>query len=177
MPTLSFSNDILRQTAFLRNFAMQLTRDSESASDLYQETMYRAIKNEERFIPGSNLKAWLSTIMKNLFINMYRKRKKENIIREKDGATITYVEYFAGIEPNLGESEILLKEIYSKIDALSNEYGQPVKMMLDGHKYEEISDTLKIPIGTVKSRLHQARKDLQAKIRKDYNIENHFELQ
>ncbi|MCB0648619.1 MAG: RNA polymerase sigma factor [Saprospiraceae bacterium] len=176
MASVFFSNDILRQTNFLRNFAMQLTKDPESASDLYQETMYRAIKNEHRFIPGSNLKAWLSTIMKNLFINMYRKKKRENIVREKDDSNFSYAEFFAGTESNLGESAIMIKEIYKRIDALNEDFGTPVKLMLNGMKYEEISEELNIPIGTVKSRLHQARKDLQSKIMKDNNVQNHFEL-
>lgn len=176
MTSLSFSNDILRQTNFLRNFALQLTKDNEVASDLYQETMYRAIKNEHRFIPGSNLKAWLSTIMKNLFINMYRKKKKENIIRERDDNSSSFVEYFAGTESNLGETSIMLNEIYRRIDGLNEDFGTPVKLMLNGLKYEEISDELKIPIGTVKSRLHQARKDLQSKIMSDYNVKNQYEL-
>ena len=70
----------------------------------------------------------------------------------------------------------MIKEIYKRIDALNEDFGTPVKLMLNGMKYEEISEELNIPIGTVKSRLHQARKDLQSKIMKDNNVQNHFEL-
>ncbi|HOY13662.1 MAG TPA: RNA polymerase sigma factor [Saprospiraceae bacterium] len=176
MDTLSFDSNIQNQSKFLHGFAFRLTKNREDAVDLYQETLYRALKNQEKFLPGSNIKGWLSTIMKNLFINMYRKRKKFHIVKEPIGSTFDYVEYFSDSERNLGEVKTTLEEINKEINCLSNEYGIPMKMLIEGYKYEEIADLLNVPIGTVKSRLFQARKQLQGRILRNFNVSSCYDL-
>ncbi|MEZ5048321.1 MAG: sigma-70 family RNA polymerase sigma factor [Saprospiraceae bacterium] len=77
MSTIEFKNQFDELTGSLNAFAYNLTKNQEDARDLYQETAYRAITNRDKFRPGTNFKAWLFTIMKNIFINNYRKKSKE----------------------------------------------------------------------------------------------------
>lgn len=77
---MEFDNKFDALTGSLNSFAYNLTKNDEDAKDLYQETAFRAMTNREKFQPGTNLKAWLFTIMKNIFINNYRKKVKRNTI-------------------------------------------------------------------------------------------------
>ena len=80
MATLDFNKMLLSNAEFLRPFAITLTRDSETAKDLFQETMFRALANREKYNVGTNIKAWLYTIMRNIFINNYRRKSKQNTV-------------------------------------------------------------------------------------------------
>jgi RNA polymerase sigma factor (sigma-70 family) len=80
MSTYEFDQMLLNNTEFLKPFAVTLTRDNEVAKDLMQETMYRALANKEKYNVGTNIKAWLYTIMRNIFINNYRRKSKQNTI-------------------------------------------------------------------------------------------------
>src|SRR3954470_9426142 len=80
MATIEFNQLLLNNTEFLKPFAVTLTRDNEVAKDLLQETMYRALANKEKYNVGTNIKAWLYTIMRNIFINDYRRKAKQNTI-------------------------------------------------------------------------------------------------
>ena len=80
MSTINFSNEIDKLQGVLFNFAFKLTKNSEDSKDLYQETAYRALVNQDKFRVGTNMKAWLFTIMRNIFINNYRKKIKNNTI-------------------------------------------------------------------------------------------------
>src|SRR5512135_926427 len=83
MSALEFDKMLLENADFLRPFAITLTRDHETANDLLQETMYRALANKEKYNIGTNIKAWLYTIMRNIFINNYRRKAKQNTIFDK----------------------------------------------------------------------------------------------
>src|SRR5712671_1561236 len=80
MSTVEFNNILLLNADFLRPFAINLTRDSDRANDLYQETLYKALSNHDKYNIGTNIKAWLYTIMRNIFINDYRRKIKQNVI-------------------------------------------------------------------------------------------------
>src|SRR6186713_1346478 len=80
MATIDFDQLLLSNTEFLKPFAVTLTRDNEIAKDLLQETMYRALANKDKYSVGTNIKAWLYTIMRNIFINNYRRKAKQNTI-------------------------------------------------------------------------------------------------
>ncbi|HAI82910.1 MAG TPA: RNA polymerase subunit sigma, partial [Chitinophagaceae bacterium] len=80
MSTVEFNQMLLNNAEFLKPFAITLTRDSEAAKDLFQETLYRAMANQEKYNVGTNIKAWLYTIMRNIFINNYRRKAKQNTI-------------------------------------------------------------------------------------------------
>lgn len=151
----------------LFGFAMRLTRNKEDAKDLMQETVYKAFSKRDRFKRGTNFKAWVSTIMRNSFINNYRRKKTRNQVEQP----VEDLRLAAGNKTVNGNalSSIMVKEIYKMIQELSDLYAIPFLMHYRGFEYQEIADNLNIPIGTVKSRIHTARKKLRAKIQNRYD--------
>jgi RNA polymerase sigma factor (sigma-70 family) len=163
MSTVEFNQLLLVNSDFLSPFAITLTRDHESAKDLVQETMYRAIANREKYNAGTNIKAWLYTIMRNIFINNYRKRIKENVIFDSTSNDFL-IDLNQSVISNLAESNLRLKEIQSAIHHLPSIFKDPFLLYFDGYRYHEIAEILREPIGTIKSRIHFARKLLKKMI-------------
>jgi RNA polymerase sigma-70 factor (ECF subfamily) len=155
------------ETSSLNAFAYNLTKNSEEAKDLYQETAIRAITNKEKFNPGTNLKAWLFTIMKNIFINNYRKKMKKNTIIDNTD-NMYFINSGSHIIDNDAGRNILMSELNKMIKNLDENFRIPFEMHFDGYKYQEISDELSLPLGTVKSRIFFARKELKKQIQKQY---------
>jgi len=148
----------------LNSFALSLTKDFEDAQDLVQETVFKALKNKDKFKIGTNFKAWIMTLMRNTFINNYRKKKRNKTTL---APTDSYV--FAtdnNIVPNKGESNIATQEIMEVLNSLDEKLRQPFWMYYQGLSYQEIADELETPLGTIKSRIFFARKELQEKVRK-----------
>ncbi|HEX5553383.1 MAG TPA: RNA polymerase sigma factor [Chitinophagaceae bacterium] len=165
MSTIEFNKLLVTNADFLRPFAITLTRDNEAAKDLFQETMYRALANQEKYNVGTNIKAWLYTIMRNIFINNYRRKVKQNTIF--DHTSNDYLlDYNQAAVANRAEANLGLKEIYRSIDKLPDIFRRPFMMYFEGYKYYEIADILREPLGTIKSRIHFARKMLKAQIAK-----------
>ena len=162
MLTVEFNQLLLVNSDFLNPFAITLTRDHESAKDLVQETMYRAIANREKYNAGTNIKAWLYIIMRNIFINNYRKKIKENIIF--DSTSNDLPDYNPSAFSNMAESRLRLKELQTTIHYLPSIFKDPFLLYFDGYKYLEVAEILHEPIGTIKSRIHFARKLLKKKI-------------
>ena len=160
MSAVEFNQLLLGNSAFLSPFAITLTKDHESARDLVQDTMYRAISNREKYNAGTNIKAWLYTIMRNIFINNYRKKIKQQVIFDST-STDFLVDYSQPAISNLAESRLRLKEIHTAIYRLPPIFKDPFVLYIDGYKYYEIAEILHEPIGTVKSRIHFARKLLK----------------
>jgi RNA polymerase sigma-70 factor, ECF subfamily len=154
-------------SALLHPFAFNLTKNSEDAKDLYQETAYRAMTNMDKFRPGTNLKAWLFTIMKNIFINNYRKKNKANTIVDSTD-NLYYINSTVSAIDNRAESSIMMKELVRLIEKLDDSIRVPFLMHYQGYKYQEIADYLDLPLGTVKSRIFFARKELKDRIGKRY---------
>jgi RNA polymerase sigma factor (sigma-70 family) len=163
MPTTDFNEVLLENADFLKPFAINLTRDSEAANDLYQETLYKALANKEKYNVGTNIKAWLFTIMRNIFINDYRRKSKQKTIFDN-----TSNDYLINLKQasvsNAAESDLRIKEIHSAIHQLPEIFKVPFQLYFDGYKYQEIADVLAEPLGTVKSRIHFARKLLKERL-------------
>ncbi len=151
----------------LNSFAYNLTKNVEDAKDLFQETAYRAMTNRDKFAPGTNFKAWLFTIMKNIFINNYRKKTKANMIMDSTDNHF-YLNSGSVVISNGAESNIMMKELTKMIEELDDSIKIPFLMHYRGFKYQEIADHLDLPLGTVKSRIFFARKELKEKIQKRY---------
>ncbi len=159
MTAPEFYKQIIDFQSSLKGFAFKFTSNEDDANDLLQETYLKALRYKDKFAEHSNLKAWLYTIMKNTFINNYRKAKKANTLLDD-----TDEHYFL----NLGDSsklespqqKLAYKEIIKAINSLSDEYRIPFQMHYNGFKYKEIADHLELPIGTIKSRIFLARKKL-----------------
>lgn len=163
MATKDFNNMLLDNADFLRPFAVNLTKDTEAANDLYQETLYKALANHEKYNAGTNIRAWLFTIMRNIFINNYRRKTKQKTIFDN-----TPEDYLINLKQsaisNSAETNLRVKEINTAINHLPEIFKMPFLLYIDGYKYQEISDYLQEPLGTIKSRIHFARKLLKEQI-------------
>ena len=163
MSVLEFDKVIISNAEYLKPFAITLTKDNETAKDLLQETMFRALANREKYNAGTNIKAWLYTIMRNIFINDYRRRVKQNTILDNsinefllNSNQLTVV--------NTAESNLQMKEIQQAVYLLPDIFKNPFMLYFDGYKYNEIAVLLKEPLGTIKSRIHFARKLLKEQL-------------
>ncbi len=171
MSTIEFTDRFDNMSVLLNSFAYKLTKNVEDARDLFQETAYRAITNKDKFRPGTNFKAWLFTIMKNIFINNYRKKVKQNTIMDSTDNNF-YINSGKNVVANGAESNIIMTELSNMIERLEDGIRIPFMMHYNGFKYQEIADHMKLPLGTVKSRIFFARRDLKAMIKVRYNGTN-----
>lgn len=144
----------------LRAFSLKLTGDMADAEDLYQDTAMRIISNADKFQTGTNFKAWAVTIMRNVFINNYRKKTRRSVILDQTSNNY-YLNSGDGMERNSGETNIAYGELLKMVNKLPDEFRVPFWMAHQGYKYDEIADRLEVPLGTVKSRIFFARKKLQ----------------
>jgi len=158
MSTIEFNEALIGMESNLRSFAMSFTRNREDAKDLTQETMMKAITYRSYYTPQTNFKAWVFTIMRNIFINQYRRNVKSGTVFDNSKDLYLLTNSIGAEETPL--ERISVKDINSKIDTLTEEYKEPFEMHFKGFKYKEIADKLGIPIGTVKSRIFIARKKL-----------------
>jgi len=168
MSTLEFNAQFDKLSRILHSFAYSLTKNVEDAKDLFQETAFRAMTNRDKFRPGTNFKAWLFTIMKNIFINNYRKKMKANTIMDSTD-NMHYINSGSQVVRNDSGSNILMQELNNMIDHLDESLRIPFVMHYEGFKYQEIADELELPLGTVKSRIFFARKELKEKIHLRYD--------
>lgn len=164
MTAIEFNTAVVNHHKALRPIAFKLTRDIEEANDLIQETILKALSNREKFSDGTNLKAWLYTIMKNTFItNYHRLVKRKTFIDTTDN--LHFINSSSIRIENEAGTKLAMDEIGSAIKGLGREYRTPFMMHFKGYKYFEIADILNIPIGTVKNRIHIARKELKDQLR------------
>jgi RNA polymerase sigma factor (sigma-70 family) len=165
MASLEFSQMLVNNSEFLKPFAITLTRDSDAAQDLYQETLYRALANKDKYNVGTNIKAWLYTIMRNIFINNYRRKAKQNTIFDSTPNDFL-LNQTQVTTANAAESILKLKDIQQAIHNLPEIFRNPFLLYFDGYKYHEIAQMLGEPLGTIKSRIHFARKLLKAQVQR-----------
>lgn len=168
MTTIEFNDKLvgLRQT--MKYFALSLTRDAEEAADLTQETCLKALLYKDHFKTNDNFKAWLLTIMKNTFINAYNRNSRHKMVMDKKDIQSIIVSN--KIDENTSPEVIMgYAEIKKQISLLKDDYKTAFQMHLDGYKYKEIADELNIPLGTVKSRIFLAKKDLMVVLKDSRN--------
>lgn len=174
MTQLEFNYHVKEHYAPLRGYALKLTRATEDAEDLVQETMLKAFNNKDKFATGTNLKGWLYTILKNLFINDYRKKVKRVVVHD-DTEKNFYLENSNYSEKNNGVGRIAMKEIDNAMSALPENLRVPFMKSYEGYKYSEIAEELNVPLGTVKIRIHVARKKLQEALN-SYGLDYGFSI-
>jgi len=167
MTKIDFTNSFYKLTPSLNSFAYNLTKDAEEAKDLYQETAFRAMTNRDKFKAGTNLKAWLFTIMKNIFINNYRKKAKANTIMDSTD-NMYFLNSTDNSISNGAGTNIMMEELGGMIKNLDASIRVPFEMHYVGYKYQEIANELELPLGTVKSRIFFARKELKNQISMQY---------
>jgi len=163
MSAAEFNDLLLSNASPLKPFAVSLTHDQEIAKDLFQETLYKALANQDKYSAGTNIKAWLFTIMRNIFINDYRRKAKQKIIFDNSGKD-RMVDLSNVLVRNEGENSLQLQEINRAFYQIPQIFKVPFLLYFEGYRYHEISEWLNEPLGTIKSRIHFARKLLKEKI-------------
>jgi RNA polymerase sigma-70 factor (ECF subfamily) len=163
----SFDEEALPHLDALYRVALRLTADPSQAEDLVQDTMLKAYRSWRQYRPGTNAKGWLLTILRNTFINDYRRRKHEPIAMDLEAAEphALYRSMQESDPEGTFFSQIVDAKVTEAIDALPPDFREVLALSdIEGLSYGEIADTLKIPVGTVKSRLFRARRQLQAEL-------------
>lgn len=162
----TFKSSVIGMQGNLLSFALKLTTDKEEAHDLVQDTTLKAFNNEEKFVDNTNFKGWMLTIMRNIFINNYRKSVREStMVDSSEDFHHLNLCQDSGLETPDGAYAVgEISQILAKFPA---DFRQPFSMHVAGYKYEEISEILDMPLGTVKSRIFFTRKRLR-EILKDY---------
>jgi RNA polymerase sigma-70 factor (ECF subfamily) len=164
MEDKTFRENLAAVQKDLFRFACRLTSNREDAGDLLQETSLKALDNEDKFIPHTNFRAWMYTLMRNTFINNYRRGlRMPTYIDSTDGQF--YLNSAQEACQESVESAYDLKEICHIAGLLPKEYKVPLSMYVSGFKYREIAERLKLPVGTVKSRIFFTRRKLQAELK------------
>jgi len=178
---MDFEQTALPQMPLLHNYALHLTMNSENAKDLLQETFLKAYRFWDKFEKGTDVRAWLYRIMKNSYINVYRKKVKEPKNLEFDENKYFQRKDFQGV-PNRryfsGESyfEIFGDEIAQSIESLPNTFKEIVLLSdVEDFSYSEIAALIDCPVGTVRSRLHRGRKQLKRSL-SHYAMEHGYAL-
>jgi len=168
MTGLEFGYKIENLTSNLKPYALKLTKDRDEADDLLQETVFKAYSNRDKFQEGTNLKAWMYTIMRNTFITNYQR-----MVRRKTFIDTTENNHFINSSgsklENKATGNFVLRDANNAIDKLKDMYKVPFTMYFRGFKYHEIAEKLEIPIGTVKNRIHIARKELKQSLKEYAN--------
>lgn len=167
MTAIEFNQRFEELRPMMFAFAMKLTRNTEDANDLMQETSFRAFRSLERFKDGTHFKSWISTILRNNFINEYRKRRTRNKVEapvEEVSNAIANMQTSAGTP----QSRVMMNELKEIISKLDDGYRIPFMMHYRGYAYDEISTQLDLKMGTVKSRIFYARKQLKKTIKAKY---------
>jgi len=160
MSTSDFQLQIASLRPLLRTFTHRFTTNREESQDLVQDTILKALTYSEKFRDNTNLKGWLFTIMRNTFINNYRRLQRTRTTHDP-----TKDLYFLNVEEehtfNRPQESMEFREIWRNVNKIKDELLTPFKMYTSGYKYHEIAEHLGIPIGTVKNRIFNARKEIQ----------------
>lgn len=172
MKTADLTQEIINLRPTLRLFTHRFTRNREESQDLIQDTMLKALMYKDKFTANTNLKGWLFTIMRNTFINNYRKNQRSKTSHDdtKELFHLNVEDTYTFSSPS---ASFEYMDIWKNVDEIKDEFLIPFKMHTSGYKYEEIAEHLSLPIGTVKNRIFQARKEIQKKL-KGYSL-NSFE--
>lgn len=158
MDSAEFNIRLMKHKNLLRNYAYNLTRNIQDAEDLFQDTYLRAFTYREKFTETTNFRAWTCTIMKNIFINAYRRSvKKRNVIDQGLEGEPFYANTGKANIEDYAEREDLAKAI----ERLREDYRYCFKKFFEGYKYKEIADELNIPIGNIKTNIYMARRKLK----------------
>jgi len=166
LDTAKFRRELLEVQSELQRFAYKLTADRDEANDLLQETSLKALGNMEKYTPGTNFKGWVYTIMRNIFINNYRKEVRDQIFVDQTD-NLFHINTPRETDEFITDNGYDTKEIYRVVHSLPRDYRIPFLMHISGFKYREIADRLGLPLGTVKSRIFFTRQQLQFLL-KDY---------
>ena len=164
MDRIQFQQRLLGLQDHLMNFAIKLTANRDDALDLLQDTTLKVLDNQEKFVDNINFTGWVMTVMRNLFINNYYKIVRIQTMVDQDtdlyNLNITN-DNISGAPDKVYQ----IQEITKEIAKLNDDVKIPFSLFLNGYKYHEIAEKLNLPLGTIKSRIFSARKELQEKLK------------
>lgn len=161
MGAIEFQNKLMSLQGNLLNFALMLTSNRDNAYDLLQDTTLKALDNEDKYAENTNFKGWVFTIMRNIFINNYRRSARSaTVIDQTEDLFHLNLSQDSGLETPEGAYGV--NELTEAINSFSDDYRIPFSMHVAGYKYNEIAEKMNLPLGTIKSRIFFARKRLQA---------------
>ncbi|MCM1520868.1 MAG: sigma-70 family RNA polymerase sigma factor [Lachnoclostridium sp.] len=162
MGSTEFQTKLMSLQSNLLNFALMLTSNRDNAYDLLQDTTLKALDNEAKYTENTNFKGWVFTIMRNIFINNYRKvSRSATVVDQTEDLYHLNLSQDSGLETP--EGSLGVNEITAVINSFPDDYRIPFSMHIAGYKYNEIAEKMHLPLGTVKSRIFFARKRLQVK--------------
>ena len=163
MTALEFTHQVASLRPMLQGFTRRFTNDRDESLDLVQDTILKALTYRDKFRDDTNLKGWLFTIMRNTFINNYRKNQRARTTQDSSKDL-----YFLNVEDehtfNRPQESMEFKEIWRNVNDIKDQLIIPFKMHTTRYKYHEIAEHLDLPIGTVKNRIFHARKEIQKKL-------------
>ncbi|MDE6310591.1 MAG: RNA polymerase sigma factor [Muribaculaceae bacterium] len=163
MASTSLQTKLLAIQKNMLNFAYSLTSNRDEAYDLLQDTTLKVLDNKDKYTENDNFKSWVFTIMRNLFINNYRKTMRHGVVSDysEENYLINATNEFSSDTP---EDTYGHHEIMEILNSLPDEYRVPFTMLVSGYKYVEIAEEMHLPLGTVKSRIFFARKRMQSRL-------------
>lgn len=162
MTTAAFTSRLMELQNNMLNFAFKLTKECDDAYDLLQDTMLKVLDNQDKYVENTNFKGWVFTIMRNIFINNYRRAVLSNtVVDTTENLYHLNLPQDSGIETPEGAFGV--NEISAAILGFPEKYRVPFSMHVAGYRYYEIAEKTGLPIGTVKSRIFFARQTLQAR--------------
>ncbi len=167
MNALQFQKNLINLQDNMMNFALMLTANKEDAQDLLQDTTLKVLDNQDKFVDNVNFKGWVMTVMRNIFINNYHKVVRTQSIIDQ-GADLYNLDVLNDSGFDSPDGSYQIQEITKAINSLNEDLKVPFSLHLSGYKYDEISNRLSIPLGTVKSRIFFARQELQKEL-KDFH--------
>ncbi len=160
MEATTFQSRLMSLQANLLNFAYMLTSNRDDAYDLLQDTTLKALDNREKYVDNTNFKGWVFTIMRNIFINNYRRvARSATVIDQTEDCYHLNLSQDSGLETPDGSYAV--SEITAAINEFPEKYRVPFSMHVQGYKYNEIAEEMNLPLGTIKSRIFFARQELQ----------------
>lgn len=168
MTTIEAANRLKDLDGYLHGFALKLTKNTDNADDLFQDTALRVISHLDKFQDGTNFRAWACTIMKNIFINQFRKNQTKATLLDPTPNT-HFLDIRQSSTQNEGEWQVGFEEISTMVKNLKPDLCIPFVMANNGFRYDEIAAELDLPLGTVKSRIYFARQELRDKLCKIYH--------
>lgn len=159
-----FEKDIVKFEKDIYRYALSLTKDEDDAKDLVQEVFLRAIIKQDLYKENTNLGAWLTTMTKNVFINLYRDKKKYASKKTIDFEELMKFVSQKQVAYNLGVSNLSIETIYKIFKEIDDSNIEMFLLMTKGFKYKEIAERFDIPLGTVKFKLSITKKEIRDKL-------------
>lgn len=169
MKNKAFNDQILEYQQILKNLARRFTTDHEEINDLIQETFIRSLKFMDQYVDNPRVVSWLFVIMRNIYINQYKRQSYKNQYEE---LSMHYNSYHISAEPlceEVFDKRMMLEDISTILEEMPDAHSKIFNHYIDGYKYRELSDMYGIPEGTIKSRIHIIRKTLQKTLSVKYN--------